>query len=77
MTVNGEKKALAALEKALIAEKAGTTNARMASSVSLNKEGTKLMIRVESTDATALRAGLNTYLRILQSAENIVNKGEC
>ena len=47
-------------------------DARICAKVSLGKS---LTIMVESPDATALRAGLNTYLRILQSVEEF-SKGD-
>ncbi len=66
--VNGDMKTLAAMKAALLESK----DARICGSVSLKKS---LVITVESPDATALRAGLNTYLRILQSVEDI-SKGD-
>ncbi len=68
ITVNGDRKTLLAMKKAIIASKGG----RIRSRVSLGKS---LTITVESPDATALRAGLNTYLRILQSVEGF-SKGD-
>jgi len=58
--VKGDKKQLLAIRSAIL--EANTE--RMRSSTKLGKE---LIITVEAEDATALRAGLNTYLRILQS----------
>ena len=58
--VKGTRKKLLAIKDAFLEAKAE----RMRSSVKLGKE---LAITVEAEDATALRAGLNTYLRILQS----------
>ena len=68
ITVNGDRKTLLAMKKAIIASK----GERISSRVSLGKF---LTITVESPDATALRAGLNTYLRILQSVEGF-SKGD-
>jgi tRNA threonylcarbamoyladenosine modification (KEOPS) complex Pcc1 subunit len=62
--VDGDRKTLAAMKAALLESK----DARIRGTVSLEKS---LVITVESPDATALRAGLNTYLRILQSVGGI------
>ncbi len=37
----------------------------------LSKNGSKLMIEINSNDATALRAALNSYLRYIQVMENM------
>ncbi|HLD60168.1 MAG TPA: KEOPS complex subunit Pcc1 [Candidatus Bilamarchaeaceae archaeon] len=37
----------------------------------LSKNGSKLMIEINSNDATALRAALNSYLRYIQVIENM------
>jgi len=68
ITVNGDRKTLEAMKKAIIA----SNGERIRSRVSLSRS---LEITVESPDATALRAGLNTYLRILQSVEGF-SKGD-
>jgi tRNA threonylcarbamoyladenosine modification (KEOPS) complex Pcc1 subunit len=68
ITVNGDRKTLVAMKKAML----GSKDARICAKVSLGKS---LTITVESPDATALRAGLNTYLRILQSVEEF-SKGD-
>lgn len=68
ITVNGDRKTLKAMKDAIIA----SNGERIKSRVSLGKS---LTVTVESTDATALRAGLNTYLRILQSVEDF-SKGD-
>ena len=37
----------------------------------LSKNGSKLMIEINSNDATDLRAALNSYLRYIQVIENM------
>lgn len=68
LRVKGNRKQLLAIKDAILEAKAD----RMRSSAKLGKQ---LVITVEAEDATALRAGLNTYLRILQSIHEI-SKGE-
>ena len=41
-------------------------------SASVSAEKGKLLIHVKAKDATALRAALNSYLRILQAVEKVV-----
>jgi tRNA threonylcarbamoyladenosine modification (KEOPS) complex Pcc1 subunit len=61
--VKGKKKNLVAIKDSILEARMD----RMKSSVSISKDGKTLTIRLDAQDATALRAGLNTYLRILQS----------
>jgi tRNA threonylcarbamoyladenosine modification (KEOPS) complex Pcc1 subunit len=42
------------------------------SRVRLEKDGTFLVIAIDATDTTALRAALNSYLRWVNSLENII-----
>ncbi|MCX6773768.1 MAG: KEOPS complex subunit Pcc1 [Candidatus Micrarchaeota archaeon] len=61
--VKGKKKNLLAIKDSILE----TRTDRMKSLVVISKDGKELTIRVDADDATALRAGLNTFLRILQS----------
>lgn len=61
--VKGKEKMLLAIKDSILEAKAE----RMESSARVSKDRKGLVILVKAEDATALRACLNTYLRILQS----------
>ncbi|MCW4006347.1 MAG: KEOPS complex subunit Pcc1 [Candidatus Bathyarchaeota archaeon] len=42
------------------------------STVNLTREGDTLILNVQATDTTALRAALNSYLRWVNSADNVL-----
>jgi tRNA threonylcarbamoyladenosine modification (KEOPS) complex Pcc1 subunit len=66
---HSEKK-LATIFDALLPEVQRPTVTR--SRVTLEKDGTSLVLKVEATDTVALRAALNAYLRWISSLKNVL-----
>jgi len=66
LKIEGDKQYLEALYEALQHQK---NSKRLTYDLDL-KRGT-LTVFITASDSTALRAGLNTYLRIIQQAENV------